>query len=146
MAVADAVYSADHVERRQLGQSIGYAHHHGPEHAATFGSATGTHCHGASLRSALMLGAFLAVFGFLVVWLITEDPDAELHLWWPSWCHHAACWWSPAARYSGSMLPLMFKRLGLDPALMSNPFVAGLSDILAIVIYMSVALTFLGRS
>jgi magnesium transporter len=34
---------------------------------------------------------------------------------------------------------MAFKRLGLDPALMSNPFVAGLSDILAIVIYMTVA-------
>ena len=34
---------------------------------------------------------------------------------------------------------MLFKRLGLDPALMSNPFVAGISDILAIVIYMTVA-------
>lgn len=40
----------------------------------------------------------------------------------------------------GSMLPLMFQRLGLDPALMSNPFVAGLSDILGILIYINVAL------
>ena len=44
---------------------------------------------------------------------------------------------------SGSILPLIFKRLGLDPALMSNPFVAAISDILAIVIYMTVALTLL---
>jgi magnesium transporter len=41
------------------------------------------------------------------------------------------------------MLPLIFKRLGLDPALMSNPFVAGLSDILGIVIYMTVSVTLL---
>ena len=47
---------------------------------------------------------------------------------------------------SGSLLPLIFKRLGLDPALMSNPFVAGLSDILAIVIYMTVALTLLAAT
>ena len=40
----------------------------------------------------------------------------------------------------GSVLPLIFKRLGLDPALMSNPFVAGIIDILGIVIYMNVAL------
>jgi magnesium transporter len=39
----------------------------------------------------------------------------------------------------GAALPLIFKRLGLDPALMSNPFVAGIIDILGIVIYMSVA-------
>lgn len=40
---------------------------------------------------------------------------------------------------TGSVLPLIFKRLGLDPAIMSNPFVAGIVDILGIVIYMNVA-------
>jgi magnesium transporter len=44
---------------------------------------------------------------------------------------------------AGSVLPLLFKRLGLDPALMSNPFVAGIVDILGIVIYMNVALALL---
>jgi magnesium transporter len=43
----------------------------------------------------------------------------------------------------GSMLPLIFKRMGLDPALMSNQFVAGLSDLLGILIYVNVALLFL---
>lgn len=40
---------------------------------------------------------------------------------------------------TGSLLPLLFRRLGLDPALMSSPFVAGIIDILGIVIYMNVA-------
>jgi magnesium transporter len=40
---------------------------------------------------------------------------------------------------SGSTLPLIFKRIGWDPALMSNPFVAGIIDILGIVIYMTMA-------
>lgn len=39
----------------------------------------------------------------------------------------------------GAVLPLIFKRLGLDPALMSNPFVSGIVDILGIVIYINVA-------
>ncbi|MAV35199.1 MAG: magnesium transporter [Planctomycetaceae bacterium] len=39
----------------------------------------------------------------------------------------------------GALLPLLFQRLGLDPALMSNPFVAGIVDILGIVVYMTVA-------
>jgi magnesium transporter len=43
----------------------------------------------------------------------------------------------------GGMLPLMFKRFGLDPALMSNQFVAGISDLLGILIYVNVALVFL---
>ncbi|MBX3419056.1 MAG: magnesium transporter [Pirellulaceae bacterium] len=43
----------------------------------------------------------------------------------------------------GATLPLFFKRLGLDPALMSNPFVAGIVDILGILIYLTVAGLFL---
>jgi magnesium transporter len=39
----------------------------------------------------------------------------------------------------GSVLPLLFKKLGQDPALMSNPFVAGIIDIVGIVIYVHVA-------
>ncbi|MBN2293944.1 MAG: magnesium transporter [Pirellulales bacterium] len=38
----------------------------------------------------------------------------------------------------GSTLPLLFHRLGLDPALMSNPFVAGIIDVVGILIYMQV--------
>jgi magnesium transporter len=38
----------------------------------------------------------------------------------------------------GSLLPLLFHRLGFDPALMSTPFIAGISDIVGIVLYMNV--------
>ena len=48
-----------------------------------------------------------------------------------------------AGAVSGALLPLFFKRIGLDPAMMSNPFVAGVVDILGIVIYMNVALALL---
>ena len=46
-----------------------------------------------------------------------------------------------AGTLTGSVLPLMFEKIGLDPAMMSNPFVAGIIDILGIVIYMTVAAT-----
>ncbi len=45
--------------------------------------------------------------------------------------------------FSGSILPLVFQRLGWEPALMSNPFVAGINDILGIVVYVSIAKLFL---
>ncbi|MDY0168041.1 MAG: magnesium transporter [Thermoguttaceae bacterium] len=45
----------------------------------------------------------------------------------------------------GALLPLLFSRLGLDPAMMSNPFVAGLVDVLGIIIYMHVALAMIGQ-
>ena len=49
----------------------------------------------------------------------------------------------PLKVLTGALLPLLFKRLGLDPAMMSNPFVAVIVDILGIVIYMNVARLFL---
>lgn len=45
----------------------------------------------------------------------------------------------------GGILPMLFRRLGLDPALMSNPFVAGIIDIAGIVIYMNVAIWMLSE-
>ena len=44
----------------------------------------------------------------------------------------------------GSVLPLIFRSIGLDPALMSNPFVSAIVDIVGIVIYTGVALVLLG--
>lgn len=45
---------------------------------------------------------------------------------------------------AGVILPLVFKRLGMDPALMSNPLIAALVDVLGVVIYFSTALALLG--
>ncbi len=45
---------------------------------------------------------------------------------------------------TGSLLPLVLRRLGLDPALMSNPFTAAVMDIMGIVIYMRIAMLILG--
>ena len=44
---------------------------------------------------------------------------------------------------AGSMLPLILKRLGLDPATSSAPFVATLVDVTGLIIYFSVALVIL---
>jgi len=45
---------------------------------------------------------------------------------------------------AGAVLPLTFKRLGMDPALMSNPLIAALVDVLGVVIYYSIARMILG--
>ncbi len=39
----------------------------------------------------------------------------------------------------GAMLPLVFKRLGFDPAIASSPFVASLVDVTGLVIYFNIA-------
>ena len=44
---------------------------------------------------------------------------------------------------SGSMLPIILKKLGADPAASSAPFVATLVDVTGLVIYFSVAYIFL---
>ncbi len=44
---------------------------------------------------------------------------------------------------SGSMLPLILKRLGADPAVSSAPFIATLVDVTGLIIYFSVAFIFL---
>ena len=40
----------------------------------------------------------------------------------------------------GSALPLLMKRLGLDPAVSSGPFIASLVDVLGIIIYLNIAI------
>lgn len=44
---------------------------------------------------------------------------------------------------TGSMLPIVIKKLGLDPATSSAPFVATLVDVTGLVIYFSMAFTFM---
>lgn len=46
---------------------------------------------------------------------------------------------------AGAMLPLLFRGMGMDPALMSNPLIAALVDVLGVVIYYEVAFLVLGN-
>lgn len=95
----------------------------------------------------LLLGLMLAVLGFLVSLIMTwREPEANSHLMWPLVVPLTLVLVVTCGSVFGSMLPLLFKRLGLDPALMSNPFVAGISDILAIVIYMTVSVLLLSQA
>lgn len=81
----------------------------------------------------LMLGSFLATIGLLVAVFIAPTPRDALVI--PiTLLAIVIC-----GCVCGAALPMIFKRLGLDPALMSNPFVAGIVDILGIVIYINVA-------
>ncbi|MBL9094585.1 MAG: magnesium transporter [Planctomycetaceae bacterium] len=44
-----------------------------------------------------------------------------------------------AGNLVGALMPLLLKRLGFDPALMSNPFVASLVDVTGIIVYFAIA-------
>ena len=53
----------------------------------------------------------------------------------------AICLWGTMM---GAMLPLVFKRIGVDPGIASSPFVATFVDVTGIVIYFTIAKTYLG--
>jgi magnesium transporter len=40
---------------------------------------------------------------------------------------------------AGAMLPLMLRRVGIDPAIASSPFIASFVDIAGIVLYLAIA-------
>ncbi|MCC8425550.1 magnesium transporter [Mucilaginibacter sp. UR6-11] len=91
--------------------------------------------------SGLMLGATLGIIGFLriAVW------SGFSNIYGPHWPLVAltvgvslvgvVLWGSLA----GSMLPLLLKKLGADPATSSAPFVATLVDVTGLIIYFSIA-------
>ena len=45
----------------------------------------------------------------------------------------------------GSMLPLLLRRIGVDPATSSTPFIATLIDVLGIIVYFNLAQLFLAQ-
>jgi len=95
--------------------------------------------------SGLALGSVLGVIGFLriSVW------SAFSNIYGPHWLLVAltigislvgiVLW----GTLSGSMLPLALRRVGLDPATSSAPFVATLVDVTGLIIYFSVAMLIL---
>lgn len=93
------------------------------------------------LVSGLMLGVTLGVIGFFRIYAWTFFSD----IYGPHWFQVGltvgfsligiVLWGSLA----GSMLPLFLKRLGLDPATSSAPFVATLVDVTGLIIYFSFA-------
>jgi magnesium transporter len=92
--------------------------------------------------SGFLLGSILGVIGFIriSVW------HYAFHSYGPHWFRvgltilfslmGVVLW----GTLSGSMLPFLLKRIGLDPAASSAPFVATLVDVTGIVIYFHVAL------
>lgn len=85
----------------------------------------------------LVLGLFLGTIGFVVGCFVAPSPTLAAIL--PvTLVLVVTC-----GTLLGSMLPLLFSRLGWDPALMSTPFVACIIDIVGILVYMNVALMIL---
>jgi magnesium transporter len=93
------------------------------------------------LLSGLTLGAILGGIGFLriALWATFTDiygPHSVLVALTVGMALVGVVMWGTLA---GSMLPLLLRRLGFDPAASSAPFVATLVDVTGLVIYFSIA-------
>jgi magnesium transporter len=93
------------------------------------------------ILSGLVLGSILGGIGFLriTLWSAFSDiygPHSFLVALTVSVALIGIVLWGTLA---GSMLPLLLRRLGFDPAASSAPFVATLVDVTGLVIYFSVA-------
>jgi len=94
------------------------------------------------LAAGLMLGLILGTIGFLriVIWSrfshIYDPSPMKVAVTVGTALVGIVLWGS----LMGSMLPLILKRLGFDPATSSAPFVATLVDVTGLIIYFSVAL------
>lgn len=95
--------------------------------------------------SGLFLGAILGAIGFLRIGLWSQfTPIYGEHWLLVAWTICFALigvvlWGS----FAGSMLPLILRRCGFDPATSSAPFVATLVDVTGLIIYFSIAILIL---
>ncbi len=103
------------------------------------------------ILSGILLGSILGVIGFtrICIWHFLMQHGVIEDLYKEHWFLIAVSvgisligvvlW----GTLTGSMLPIVLKRLGADPAVSSAPFVATLVDVTGIVIYFSIAYFFL---
>lgn len=103
------------------------------------------------LFSGMMLGIILGIVGFsrIAVWAFLMHQGVMGDIYGPHWLLlgltiafsliGVVLWGS----LMGSMLPMLLKRLGADPASSSAPFVATLVDVTGLIIFFNVALMIL---
>jgi magnesium transporter len=89
-------------------------------------------------RVGFLLGAMLAVIAFLPTYFFVDDNRLALVV---SLTLLLVC---TLATLVGSLLPLLARRLGFDPAVMSAPFISTLIDATGLIVYFLIAKTILG--
>ncbi len=93
------------------------------------------------MASGLLLGGLLAGIGFLriIVWAQFSDTYGPHYLFIGATVSAAVMGVVLWGTISGSMLPLLLRRCGIDPATSSAPFVATLVDVTGLMIYFTAA-------
>ena len=98
---------------------------------------------GHELLMGLALGFALGVLGFIRVWVWPPETGTVHWLtlaWIVAQSVTCICIWGTIV---GAMLPLGFKRIGIDPGIASSPFIATFVDVTGIIIYFSFAASYL---
>ena len=85
------------------------------------------------VRIGIMLGLTLASIAFVMAWLLLSRTEYATTVSLTVFLVVAF------GTFFGAMLPLSLNRVGVDPALMSNPLIASMSDMLGVVIYYNMA-------
>jgi len=96
--------------------------------------------------SGLLLGSVLGFIGFfrILIWQQTGIYNyGEYWMWVGISVSVALIFIVLWGTLTGSMIPILLKRIGLDPATASAPFVATLVDVTGLIIYFTVASLFL---
>lgn len=96
---------------------------------------------GREALAGLLLGLILGVLAGIWAYLL---PQTERNIVVATSVGVSLIAISVLASVSGSALPFLFKSIGLDPALMSAPFITTAVDVLGVLIYFSIARTMLG--
>ena len=99
------------------------------------------------ILSGLILGSILGIVGFMriFIWQNTAFYNYGEHwLWVGATVSISLLFVVLWGTLSGSMIPFILKKMGLDPATASAPFVATLVDVTGLVIYFTIALILLG--
>jgi len=98
------------------------------------------------IASGFLLGSILGIVGFIriLIWQTLDFHDYGEHWFFVAMTVAVSLvfivlW----GTLSGSMIPFVLKKLKLDPATSSAPFVATLVDVTGLIIYFSIALLFL---
>jgi magnesium transporter len=96
---------------------------------------------GREALAGLLLGLILGVLASIWAYLL---PQTEKNIVVATSVGVSLVAISVLASVSGSALPFLFKSIGLDPALMSAPFITTAVDVLGVLIYFTIARTMLG--
>ena len=93
------------------------------------------------LRTAFLCGIVLAVVCFLKIWLVDKllFGNTQITLGVDFVVCLALLVTVVAAKLVGAMLPMLAKRLGLDPAVMASPLITTIVDVLSLLVYFLLA-------